>query len=166
MLLIKAEILLILSKKKKKCFSESKLDFNSIVHLNNFIFLVFSYCTHYIHDPTECPLDQSQRDFMYWLLYGNLIVYGIIFIFAILYNLEILDFFTKKCGAVCITLNALGFAGGVIIFDILSFFYAIKIYFFGKKSTCKEMELFTMVCAIIFLIWLVVGLMKLVIFLL
>ncbi|CAD8187627.1 unnamed protein product [Paramecium pentaurelia] len=130
-----------------------RLDINSLVHLNNFIFLVFSICADKIvTEDFQCN-DPEGIGFLHFILYGNLIVYGIIFIIQFLSACNLLDTCTRKFGAVCITINTFVFFGGVIIFDVISMLYGIKQHFFTAKSKCREIELFTMCCAYIFVVW-------------
>jgi hypothetical protein len=51
-----------------------RLDVNSLVHLNNFIFLVFAYCTDKVYDDNEECRDSKTEGFLYFILYGNLVV--------------------------------------------------------------------------------------------
>jgi hypothetical protein len=56
--------------------ANKRLDTKSLVHLNNFIFLVFSLCTDWVYDHDyECH-DSSVEGLLYFVLYGNLIVYA------------------------------------------------------------------------------------------
>ena len=82
---------------------EAKFDINSVVHLNNFVFLVFSYCTFKVYNTDNCK-DNTHDTFLKWIFYGNLSVYGIIFIISILYYINLLDKICNKCGAVCVTI--------------------------------------------------------------
>jgi hypothetical protein len=52
-----------------------KLDTNSLVHLNNFIFLVFSLCTDWVYDHNDNCRDEKGEGYLYFVLYGNLIVF-------------------------------------------------------------------------------------------
>jgi hypothetical protein len=51
-----------------------KLDMNSLVHFNNFIFLVFSLCTDQIYKENFKCNDKDAEGFLYFILYGNLVV--------------------------------------------------------------------------------------------
>lgn len=53
-----------------------RLDINSLVHLNNFIFLVFAFCTDKVYSDNFKCKDQDAEGFLYFILYGNLIVYN------------------------------------------------------------------------------------------
>lgn len=51
-----------------------RLDINSLVHLNNFIFLVFAICADkVVTDDFYCN-DAAGIGFLHFILYGNLIV--------------------------------------------------------------------------------------------
>jgi hypothetical protein len=62
--------------KKKPLEVGKRLDINSIVHLNNFIFLVFALCTDWVYNDNEYCEDPSTAMFLYFILYGNLILYN------------------------------------------------------------------------------------------
>lgn len=95
------------------------------------------------------------------MLYGNLAVYGTLLIATILFHFGLLDKISNKCGAVVVTLNALGYAGLAVMFDIVSMCYGIKVYFFELDSKCLELQLFAMVCAYIFVVWIVLFILSL-----
>ena len=52
-----------------------RLDMNQLVHLNNFIFLVFAICTERVHESgLLCKDKVGAKEFLYFILYGNLCV--------------------------------------------------------------------------------------------
>ena len=125
------------------------------IHIYNLIFLVLSYCTASIHNPLECE-DKPHESFLYWILYGNLIIYGVAFLFYILLRIGLLDYCTEKCfNAVCVALNTMGFFGGIIIYNLISMVYSLILYFGANSSECLELELFTMFSAYIILIFII-----------
>ncbi len=63
---------------------EIKLSIGSIVHLNNFIFLVFAHCTWSIYKTNEC-VDERHEKFLLWMYLGNLYIYSALFCFTILH---------------------------------------------------------------------------------
>ena len=131
---------------------------NPAIHIYNLIFLVLSYCTASIYDPKLC-IDIGHERFLYWILYGNLTIYGVAFIFYILLKIGLLDFCTEKCfNAVCVALNTMGFFGGIIVYNIISMVYSLILYFGSDSSECLELELFTMFSAYIILIFFIVNL--------
>lgn len=131
---------------------------NPAIHIYNLIFLVLSYCTKSIHEPEFCE-DLSHERFLDWIFYGNLIIYGVAFIFYLLLKIGLLDFCTERCfNAVCVALNTMGFFGGIIIYNIISMIYSLILYFGNDSSGCLELELFTMFSAYIILIFIVVNL--------
>lgn len=96
------------------------MDLNGLVHLNNFIFLVFALCTDSVYDANNMCQDDHTANYLYFILYGNLIVYGLIFTCQTLYYLKLLDTFTKKIGAVVLTIGTYTFMVGVLLFDLIS----------------------------------------------
>ena len=94
--------------------------------------------------------------------YGNLVLYLSVLIVALLNSLNILTPLLDKlgCGAVVLTISVIGFAGIAVIFDLVSIFYSLDIYFFKPVSPCKELQLFTMVCAYVFFFWLLLLVFK------
>lgn len=131
---------------------------NPAIHIYNLIFLVLSYCTSRIHDSETCR-DDTHENFLNWILFGNLIIYGVASIFYILLKIGLLDFCTEKCfNAVCVALNTMGFFGGIIIYNIISMVYSLVLYFGMESSECLELELFTMFSAYIILIFIIVNL--------
>ena len=131
---------------------------NPAIHIYNLIFLVLSYSTASIHYSQECS-DSSHENFLYWILYGNIIIYGVAFIFYIMLKIGLLDFCTEKCfNAVCVALNTMGFFGGIIIYNMISMIYSLILYFGTNSSECLELELFTMFSAYIILIFFIVNL--------
>jgi len=127
------------------------------VHIYNLIFLVLSYCTAIVHGSGECQ-DHAHESFLYWMLFGNLIIYGVAFIFYIMLKIGLLDFCTEKCfNAVCVALNTIGFFGGIIIYNIISMIYSLILYFGTSSSECLELELFTMFSAYLILIFIIVN---------
>lgn len=132
------------------------------LHIYNLIFLVLSYCTYKIHDPVICP-DRPHERFLNWILYGNIIIYGIAFIFYVLFKIGLLDFCTEKCfNAVCVALNTIGFFGGIIIYNMVSMVYSLILYFGVKSSECMELELFTKFSAYVIIIFFSVNLLILI----
>jgi hypothetical protein len=51
------------------------IDMKSAVHLNNFIFLVFSLCTDSVYGHDYDCHDPEGEGLLYFVLYGNLILY-------------------------------------------------------------------------------------------
>jgi len=80
------------------------LDAQTIVKLNNFVFLMLAYCTKKVFDSDKECMDKKNIDFLYWMYYGNLIIILSLVIFMILYKFGLLDHLMKSCGAVCVTL--------------------------------------------------------------
>ena len=133
------------------------------MHLNNFVFLVFSYCTNFIYQ-LQIPVegDGPHEAFLKWTLYGNIVIYSMLLVFSFLYHFSLLDccadFITRKCGGpVCITINTFGVIGGIYLFDFVTMVYAVYVYFFEKAASSPILQLFTMVCAHIFLVWLLLS---------
>lgn len=63
-----------LNSKKKGVEVGKRPDINSLVHLNNFIFLIFALCTDWVYDQNATCEDDDTEKFLYFVLYGNLIV--------------------------------------------------------------------------------------------
>lgn len=139
-------------------FSDKKIDLelNSVAHLNSFIFLVFSYCTKSSYKNSGCK-DEVYESFLDFMLYGNLILFSFISIVSILYTLKILDSLAERLNAVSVTLGAIGYTLAVMIYDFVAIIYSLKLHYFETGSECKELELFTKVCANIFILWLFTG---------
>lgn len=49
-----------------------RLDINALIHLNNFIFLVFAICTDRVYAQNLFCYDPHTERFLYFVLYGNL----------------------------------------------------------------------------------------------
>jgi hypothetical protein len=69
--------------KEEKLTKEVTLRY--ILHLHNFIFLVFSYCTKVIHNESNCS-DPENEYFLDFIYYGNLILYGALILLMVYYK--------------------------------------------------------------------------------
>ena len=134
------------------------LDLDSVVHFNNFIFLVLAYCTKTVALKNIKCDKVTDFEYLNFVFYGNLIVYGILITVTLLNKLGLLEMCSRKLGPVFVTLNTFGFVGAVFVFDLLSMIYGIYEYLQIRENMCGEIELFTMCCGIIFLVWMAIFL--------
>lgn len=139
-------------------FNQAKLNNKNLaMHIYNMVFFVMSYCTYKTHDSTICS-DPSHENFLAWILYGNLIIYGIALIFLALLKTGLLDVCTEKCfNAVCVAINTMGFFGGMVIYNMISMIYSLILYFGSLSSKCLELELFTKFSAYVIVIFFCVN---------
>ncbi|KAL4484391.1 hypothetical protein ABPG74_019568 [Tetrahymena malaccensis] len=130
----------------------SKLDVNKIVKMQNFIFFVFAYCTKKVYESDTC-VDDSKEMFLNWVLYGNLAICLILLIGYFLSKVPSIYTFLNRCGAVCVTIQMYIFYGSLVIFHFTSMIYGISKHFWSKPTECKELQLFLMVCAYVYVVW-------------
>ena len=58
--------------------------------INNIGVLILAYVIYQTHQSSGC-IDETHLHFLYFILYGSLIVYGFTLLFTILYGLGIVD---------------------------------------------------------------------------
>lgn len=72
--------------------------------------------------------DTTHLHFLYFILYGSLLVYGFTLVFTVLYALGIVDKCISKmtvCGEVCLTINALGIFVFGAIYHVIAMIYGV-----------------------------------------
>jgi len=78
----------------------------------------------------------------------------------IAYLLQFLRCLTRcreKCRSFWAAGQLYGFLAAVLLFNIVSMFYGIDLYFFEEQSACIEINLFIMALAYIYMAWILVG---------
>lgn len=95
--------------------------------INNIGVLILSYVVYDTHQKTGC-VDAEHLHFLYFILYGSILVYGFTFIFTVLYALGVVDKCISKmsiCGEVCLTINALGIFIFGAIYHLIAMIYGV-----------------------------------------
>ena len=82
---------------------DGKFSLKALAHLNNFIFLVFAYCTNKIYNSNDC-VDGDHEFFLNWMFLGNFIIYVLMMFGMVILKIPILERILTSCGAVVITI--------------------------------------------------------------
>jgi magnesium-transporting ATPase (P-type) len=84
---------------------DGKFSLKALAHLNNFIFLVFAFCTHKIYNSksNDC-VDSDHEFFLNWMFLGNSIIYVLMVFGMVILKIPFLERILTSCGAVVITI--------------------------------------------------------------
>jgi hypothetical protein len=125
--------------------------------INNLGVLILAYVIFSVNQQTGCT-DPGHTDFLYFILYGSLVVYGFTLILSVLYYFGVIDSCISRltiCGEVCITVQALGIFIFGLIYHFVAMCYGVYQLVFVGESKCIELEIFRRVNGLIYSVWLV-----------
>lgn len=126
--------------------------------INNLGVLILAYVVYSTNLRTNCQ-DPDHMDFLFFILYGSMVVYGFTLLFTILYYLGVIDSCISRltiCGEVCITINALGIFVFGSFYHLIAMCYGVYQLLWETPSVCVELEIFREVNGLIYSVWLVV----------
>ena len=104
--------------------------------LNNIGVLILAYVVYETYQTSGCT-ETTHLHFLYFILYGSMLVYGFTLIITVLYALGIVDKCISKmtiCGEVCLTINALGIFVFGAIYHVIAMIYGVYELLIETKS--------------------------------
>ena len=128
--------------------------------INNIGMLILAYVVYDTNQQTQCS-DPDNMTFLYFILYGSIIVYGFTLLFSVLYSLGAIDKCVRwmnMCGEVFLTINTLGIFVFGAIYHVVAMVYGMVQLLIRSPSECVELEIFRRVNGMIYTLWVVLGL--------